>query len=85
MKVRFRVCSANFVRRRKKTHGHIILLGSIKWHNNFVLKISLTACWTQIKAQILPKKKKNYFKPTCLCIIRYVCFYNVIQYALLYL
>ena len=24
-----------------------------------MLKISLTACWTQIKAQILPKKKKK--------------------------
>ena len=43
-------------KRGKKTHGHVILLDSIKYHNNFVLKKSLTACLNQIKPQILNKK-----------------------------
>ena len=40
----------------KKTHGHVILLDSIKYHNNFVLKKSLITRLNQIKPQILTKK-----------------------------
>ena len=56
MRVKCQVCSLNFVvEKRKKNHGHVILFGLIKYLNNFVLKISLITCWTQIKSQILTK------------------------------
>ena len=47
-------------------------MGSIKKINNLVLKRSLITCWTQIKTQILTKKKKKMFKLTCLCILQYI-------------
>ena len=53
MKVKCQMCSSNFV--EKKNHGHVILLGLIKYPNNFKFKISLITCWTQIKSQILTK------------------------------
>ena len=57
MKVKCQVCSSNFVdEKEKENHGHVILLGLIKYPNNFKLKISLITCWTQIKSQILTKK-----------------------------
>ena len=59
MKVKCQMCSSNFVDekdiKKKKNHGHIILLGLIKYPHNFKLKISLITCWTQIKSQILTK------------------------------
>ena len=55
------MCNPNYVEERKKSggknHGNIILLGSIKYFDNFGLKISLTTCQTQIKFQILTQKK----------------------------
>ena len=65
MKVKYQVCSPNFVLKKKgkgkkkKTYRHIILLDSIKWLNNFVLKINLTTRLTQIKLQILTQKRKK--------------------------
>ena len=35
----------------RKTHKHVILLGSIKQPYTFVIKISLIAYWVQIKAK----------------------------------
>ena len=53
MRVKCQVCSLNFVvEKKKKNHGHVILFGLIKYPNNFVLKISIITCWTQIKSQI---------------------------------
>ena len=65
MKVNSQVYVSNFVREKEKeNHGYVILLGSIKWSNNFVLKTSLITCWTQTKTQILTqKKKKTHFNP----------------------
>ena len=58
MKVNSQVYVSNFVREKEKeNHGYVILLGSIKWSNNFVLKTSLITCWTQTKTQILTQKK----------------------------
>ena len=42
------MCNPNYVEERKKSggknHGNIILLGSIKYFDNFGLKISLITC-----------------------------------------
>lgn len=67
------MCNPNYVEERKKemwgkNYGNIIILGSIKQADNFGLKISGLTCQTQIKFQILTKKKKK-IKPTCLCIV----------------
>ena len=84
MKVNCHMYSPNFVGEReegKKTHGHVILLDSIKFPNNVLFKKSLrtcfhnncvkknlTSCLNQIKPQILTPKKTQ-FKPTFLHII----------------
>ena len=68
----------------KKTHGFAISLDSIKFPNNFVL----TKSNNLFKSNKTTKfNKKTHFKPTCLCIIRYVRFTDTIQfiqYALMY-
>ena len=73
MRVKCQVCSLNFVvEKRKKNHGHVILFGLIKYLNNFVLKISLITCWTQIKSQILNNKKTHFNSYVCTYIVQYV-------------
>ena len=43
MEVKYQVCSLNFLRKKKKnSHGHVILLGSINYLSNVVSKASLT-------------------------------------------
>ena len=73
---------------KQKNHGHrnghVILLFSIKYTNNFGLKTNLTTFCAQIKAQILTKKKKKtHFKSTYLCIVQFykaVWFIQFIQF-----
>lgn len=61
MKVNSQEYVSNFVREKEKeNHGYVILLGSIKWSNNFVLKTSLITCWTQIETKILIEKKNSF-------------------------
>ena len=62
MKVKCQVYSPSFEGEReegKKTHGHVILLDSIKYSNNFALKKKSLTNLNQIKSQILTKKKKK--------------------------
>ena len=48
MKVKCQMCSPNSIgeredgKKKKKTHRHVILLDSIKYPNNFVIKSPLT-------------------------------------------
>ena len=78
MKVNCHVYGPNFVWEReegRKTHGHVILLDSIKFPNNFLFKQSLRTCFPnncvkkkksliscldQIKPQILTKRKNSF-------------------------
>ena len=81
MKVNSQVYVSNFVREKEKeNHGYIILLGSIKWSNNFVLKTSLITCWTQTKTQILTQKKKKLILThmSMYCMIRKILWYDMI-------
>lgn len=68
------MCSPNFYKRKrregKKTHGNVILLDSIKYFNNLVLK-NPNNLFKSNKTTIF-NNKKTYFKPTCLCIVQYV-------------
>ena len=59
----------NFVEERegrKKTHGLAILLDSIKFPNNFVLKKSNNLFKSNKTTNF---NKKTHFKPTYLCIV----------------
>ena len=61
MKVNCHMYSPNFVGEReegKKTHGHVILLDSIKFPNNVLFKKSLRTCFPNNCV----KKKSNKFK-----------------------
>ena len=62
MKVNYHVYSPNFVGEREeggKTHGHIILLDSIKLPNNFLFKQILRTCFPN---NCVKKKSNNLFK-----------------------
>ena len=68
----------------KKTHRLAISLDSIKFPNNFVLTKSNNLFKSN---KITNFNKKTHFKPTCLCIVRYIWFTDTIrfiQYALMY-
>ena len=62
MKVNCHMYSPNFVGEReegKKTHGHVILLDSIKFPNNVLFKKSLRTCFPN---NCVKKKSNKLFK-----------------------
>ena len=72
--------SLNFVGERegrKKTYELAISLYSIKFPNNFILTKSNNLFKSN---KITNFNKKTHFKPTCLCIVRYVRFTDTIRF-----
>ena len=75
VKVKYLVCSTNFIRKKKKKKKNswtYYFIGLNQAAQYFVLKTSLETFWTQIRPKFSPTKRNN--KPKCLCIVQYIQF-----------
>ena len=81
MKVKCQMCSPKFLgerqegKKKKKTHGHVILLDSIKYSNNFVLKKGCNNLFKSNKTTNF-NKKNSIFVPK----VYLMCAFNPLSF-----